>query len=294
MTQQSSESEQADAHELQGVLGADLETTADLQGVNTSDLVPSLEEAKFGGMSSAAMKQVETTAPRVASDGGPRNETGQADLPAIDERLPRAIPQTRAVGFFVFAACALLAIIFTTERHGGASPPTAAGFAARSPDTDGQVGAAEAGDVAPDEHARPQRVETRTVPSDDIERKSDGSANEAPSTLVFESRSFVTSEKAVAAVFIVKRTRAVSGSAMVHWAALSGSADAGIDFSDASGTARFADGQRQLAIYVLLRNDLLKERDETFQVCLRSAWHARIVGKCSEATIRDDDVISPT
>ena len=54
--------------------------------------------------------------------------------------------------------------------------------------------------------------------------------------------------------------------------------------------ARFADGQRKLAIYVPLRNDLLKEEDETFKVCLRAPRQARIGGKsCAEATIRDDD-----
>ena len=76
----------------------------------------------------------------------------------------------------------------------------------------------------------------------------------------------------------------------MQWAVHSGSADAAIDFSDASGTIRFADGQRQLAIYVPLRDDLLKEDSETFEVCLRSPRRARIgAAPCAEATIRDDD-----
>lgn len=81
----------------------------------------------------------------------------------------------------------------------------------------------------------------------------------------------------------------------MHWAARSGSADAGIDFSDASGTVRFADGQHERAIYVPLRNDLLTEADETFKVCLRSPHRARIAGpSCAEVTIRDDDGIAKT
>lgn len=56
---------------------------------------------------------------------------------------------------------------------------------------------------------------------------------------------------------------------------------------------RAADGQRQLAIYVPLRNDPLKEEDETFKVCLRSPRQSRIdESSCAEATIRDDDVAS--
>ena len=80
----------------------------------------------------------------------------------------------------------------------------------------------------------------------------------------------------------------------MQWAVHSGSADAAIDFSDAHGTVRFADGQRQLAIFVPLRNDHLKEESETFKVCLRSPRQARIGSvSCAEATIRDDDVERP-
>jgi hypothetical protein len=77
----------------------------------------------------------------------------------------------------------------------------------------------------------------------------------------------------------------------VSWKAVSGTADAGIDFaSDPTGTVTFADGQAQRAIYVPLRNDHLKEGDETFYVDLISPKSARI-GKTdrAEAIIRDDD-----
>jgi hypothetical protein len=52
----------------------------------------------------------------------------------------------------------------------------------------------------------------------------------------------------------------------------------------------FADGQAQRAIYVPLRNDLLKEHDESFYVDLVAPKSARL-GKTSraEAIIRDDD-----
>ena len=101
----------------------------------------------------------------------------------------------------------------------------------------------------------------------------------------------MTSEGSVAAVFLVKRSQPLSGRTRIQWQAISGTADAGIDFaSNAAGAVEFADGQAQRAIYVPLRNDLLKEEDETFSVRLQSAQGARL-GKANtvEATIRDDD-----
>ena len=74
----------------------------------------------------------------------------------------------------------------------------------------------------------------------------------------------------------VMRTQPVTRRAFAKWAVQSGSADAGIDFSDASRTIRFATGQQQRAIYVPLRNDTLKEPNETFRVCIRSPQQARL------------------
>ena len=95
----------------------------------------------------------------------------------------------------------------------------------------------------------------------------------------------------MAAVFLIKRSQPLRGRARVQWSATSGTADAGIDFaSNASGSVEFADGQAQRAIYVPLRNDLLKEDDETFTVELLSPSE-RATGQAAraEATIRDDD-----
>ena len=111
------------------------------------------------------------------------------------------------------------------------------------------------------------------------------------SEISFESSTIVTSETSVAAVFLVKRSQPLRGRVSVNWRAISGTADAGIDFaSSASGTLTFADGQAQRAIYVPLRNDLLKEPDETFYVELLPTKTARLgKGSRAEAIIRDDD-----
>jgi hypothetical protein len=111
------------------------------------------------------------------------------------------------------------------------------------------------------------------------------------SEISFDSPSIVTTESSVAAVFLIKRSQPLRGRARVQWSANSGTADAGIDFaSNASGSVEFADGQAQRAIYVPLRNDLLKEEDETFTVELLSPSNARLgTIPRAEATIRDDD-----
>ncbi len=111
------------------------------------------------------------------------------------------------------------------------------------------------------------------------------------SEISFESPSIVTSETSVAAVFLIKRSQPLSGRVSVSWKAVSGTADAGIDFaSSASGTVTFADGQAQRAIYVPLRNDLLKEQGRIVFVDLVAPKSARL-GKSAraEAIIRDDD-----
>jgi len=111
------------------------------------------------------------------------------------------------------------------------------------------------------------------------------------SEISFDSTSIVTTESSVAAVFIIKRSQPLKGRVRVQWTAISGTADAGIDFaSNASGSVEFADGQAQRAIYVPLRNDLLKEGDETFTVKLQSPQNARLgANSVATATIKDDD-----
>jgi serine/threonine protein kinase len=112
----------------------------------------------------------------------------------------------------------------------------------------------------------------------------------AVSTIGFETPSVVTSESAIAAVFIVTRTPPLSGRTTVHWEAKSGTAKAGEDFIGTNGVIDFGDGQSRRAIYIPLRNDTEAEGDETFTVQLVSATRGRIGPNATvEATILDDD-----
>lgn len=217
-----------------------------------------------------------------------------AELPAD------LMPKQRSWGFFAFIACALLVTYFAYQRQNASddgrapapaitpaaalpSAPPPAPTVEREPET-----ATAATPAKQDEATAAKAAPTAAAPA--VAAKPRASA--APvSEISFESTSVVTSESSVAAVFLIKRSQPLSGRVSVSWKAVSGSADAGIDFaSDASGTVSFADGQAQRAIYVPLRNDLLKEGDETFYVELASAKSARLNKNArAEAIIRDDD-----
>jgi len=217
----------------------------------------------------------------------------------VPAELPEDLmPKQRSWGFFAFIACALLVTYFAFQRHGGPDetpapsllPATSSLAPTPSPPAEQpDIEAATTPPVAVEpEDATPATVTaapTASAPAANRPRPA------APvSEISFESSSVVTSESSVAAVFLIKRSQPLSGRVSVSWRAVSGTADAGIDFADASGTVTFADGQAQRAIYVQLRNDLLKEGDENFYVELLSPKSARL-GQISraEAIIRDDD-----
>lgn len=217
-------------------------------------------------------------------------EVVPAELPAD------LMPKQRSWGFFAFIACALLVTYFAFQRQNAddatVSPAAIVPATASLPPA-----------PAPVQAAQPEVESTMSAPQDATPSATTAApAVAAPaaakprpaapvSEISFESSNIVTSESSVAAVFLIKRSQPLSGRVSVSWKAVSGTADAGIDFaSDASGTVSFADGQAQRAIYVPLRNDLLKEEDESFFVELYAPKSARVASKArSEAIIRDDD-----
>ncbi|WP_206606194.1 protein kinase domain-containing protein [Steroidobacter cummioxidans] len=220
-------------------------------------------------------------------------EVVPAELPAD------LMPKQRSWGFFAFIACALLVTYFAFQRQNDDGPaPSLAPAAASLPAASTPPVAAEPeAEPAPSTPAAPETTmdatteDAATAAAAPIAASKPRPAAAPLSEISFESSSVVTSESSVAAVFLIKRSQPLSGRVSVSWKALSGTADAGIDFaSDAGGTVTFADGQAQRAIYVPLRNDLLKEDDETFYVELFAPKSARIgkVGR-AQAIIRDDD-----
>lgn len=213
-----------------------------------------------------------------------------AELPAD------LMPKQRSWGFFAFVACALLVTYFAFQRQnaqddGKAPAPVIVPAASSLPPVPAPVQAvqpeAEAAKSAPAEQDAASAAPVAAAPVAAAKPRPAAAVSE----ITFEASSIVTSESSVAAVFLIKRSQPLSGRVSVSWKAVSGTADAGIDFaSEAGGTVTFADGQAQRAIYVPLRNDLLKEEDESFYVDLFAPKSARL-GKAAraEAIIRDDD-----
>jgi tRNA A-37 threonylcarbamoyl transferase component Bud32 len=217
-------------------------------------------------------------------------EVVPAELPAD------LMPKQRSWGFFAFIACALLVAYYAFQRRNaqedGAAPAIVpAAVSAPSAPAHEPVARPAIDSVPPAAEQAEAAAESSTTPASVAPVARARPAPPAVSEISFESSTIVTSESSVAAVFLIKRSQPLSGRVSVSWKAVSGTADAGIDFaSDASGTVTFADGQAQRAIYVPLRNDLLAEGDETFYVELSSPKSARL-GKIvrAEAIIRDDD-----
>jgi serine/threonine protein kinase len=241
---------------------------------------------------------------------------------AVAAELPsELIAPQRSWGFFVFVACALVVtIVAVTQRRGApesapaaTAQPTAAptlppadpapttSFVAPQPPAPAPASSSPVPNSVPVVKEKP-RTKTSVRPTDSAAapiapasaatpRAEANPETPALSEISFEAPAIVTSESAIAAVFLIKRSQPLAGRVGVHWSAVSGTADAGIDFaSSASGYVEFADGQAQRAIYVPLRNDLIKEGNEKFYVRLQSPQHARLGSIArAEATIRDDD-----
>jgi serine/threonine protein kinase len=239
-------------------------------------------------------------------------------LPAADSvaaELPsELIPAQRGWGFFMFVACVIAVILIASQRQAEqqevaatAEQETAVAPASLPAMTHSVVGAVERPRETPLSMLQTENLTASITASTGTHDTSlarggvPGAATQIPpkplpavplSEISFESRSIVTTESSVAAVFLIKRAPPLRGRARLQWRATSGTAEAGSDFaSGAAGSVEFADGQAQRAIYVPLRNDLLKEGDETFTVQLMSPQNARLAagGASAEATIRDDD-----
>jgi serine/threonine protein kinase len=225
------------------------------------------------------------------------------------------IPAQRGWGFFAFIACAIVTIFIAAQRQDGpdeqpvvatsaeevpaeststALPPLSssiAGSVERPRDALSSMSASESFAADTTLASTNPALISPAIAARSIEPPPLKRSPASPSEISFDSASIVTTESSVAAVFLIKRSQPLRGRARVQWTAKSGTADAGIDFaSNASGSVEFADGQAQRAIYVPLRNDLLKEEDETFTVELLSPSNARVgTAPRAEATIRDDD-----
>lgn len=270
----------------------------------------SFERAQRPADISSLLAALLPQAPASPQEAFPQIAAGSASADGAGTELaPELMPRQGSWGFFIFVACALAVTFIAgqSQRSRDAPPTDVAASLAPHPSQDALASAAASLDsaaaaapgvevpraevpAAAAADAMPGSAALATHPSPTASARNER-ASAAVSEISFDSRTIVTSESSVAAVFIIKRSQPLSSRARVQWRAISGSAEAGIDFaSRAEGSVEFAVGQAQRAIYVPLRNDLLQEDDETFTIRLHSPNQARL-GEISSAvaTILDDD-----
>jgi Legume lectin domain/PA14 domain/Glucose / Sorbosone dehydrogenase/Calx-beta domain len=124
------------------------------------------------------------------------------------------------------------------------------------------------------------RTSTITVLDDDS----------ADSTLEFSRADFPVNESAGAVNVTVSRSGANTGAASVKFATSAGTALAGSDYTQTSGTLSFAAGETTKNIVVQITNDALTEPNEVFNVTLTEAVGATLAARDkATVTIADDD-----
>ena len=114
-------------------------------------------------------------------------------------------------------------------------------------------------------------------------------------SLAFSSATYSVSESAGTATITVNRTGGSDGPVSVQYATSDGTAEAGSDYTTASGTLNFADEETAKTFTVAVTDDALDEADETLGLTLSNAGGGATLGPQSAATltITDNDV-APT
>lgn len=117
-----------------------------------------------------------------------------------------------------------------------------------------------------------------------------GGDGQGPGTLGFAPATYEVSEGAGAVTVIVERAGGSDGIATVKFAITGGSAKSGKDFIAHSGTLKWASGdQTPKTIDVAIKNDSVKEPDESFAVKLSNVKGAALGTNVATVTIHDDD-----
>ena len=118
----------------------------------------------------------------------------------------------------------------------------------------------------------------------------------AAGSLQFSSANYSVAEAAASIMLTVSRSGGSFGAVSVGYETRSGSATAGADFTGATGTLNFADGELSQRITISMIDDTAVEGDENFTVALTSASGGASLGTPAAATvtIRENDVNRPS
>jgi len=117
-----------------------------------------------------------------------------------------------------------------------------------------------------------------------------GARSSGAGTLSFSASRFVVSEHSGTAVITVMRTNGRRGPVSVRFATTSGSAKAGADYKETTGTLAFADGETSKTFSVLILDDGMDEKTETITLRLSNpSGGARLGTREASITIRDSN-----
>jgi len=116
--------------------------------------------------------------------------------------------------------------------------------------------------------------------------------NDAGGALKFGAASYSKTESGPTATITVTRTGGVASGVTVSYASADGTAQAGSDYTAASGTLAFAAGQKNRTFTVTLTNDSLDEANETLTLNLSAPTAGATLDSPASATltILDNDV----
>lgn len=109
--------------------------------------------------------------------------------------------------------------------------------------------------------------------------------DDRPGTLQFSATNYSQLEADVPVTVTVTRLGGSRGTVSVRYATSSGTASGGLDYTSASGTLTFADGETSKTFTVTLRQDTVREADESLNLTLSSPAGGATLGTPSTATI---------
>ena len=119
--------------------------------------------------------------------------------------------------------------------------------------------------------------------------------NSSPGTIALSSSSYSVDEDSGTVTITATRTGGSTGAVGISYATSNGTATAGSDYTSASGTLSWADGDSDDKTFtVAITSDTLYEIDETFTVTLSGPTGSATLGSPGSATvtINDDDDLS--
>ena len=131
-----------------------------------------------------------------------------------------------------------------------------------------------------------QTTAVLTIVSDDVAQ---------PGALQFSNATYSVNENGGTATITVSRTGGSDGAVGVNYATSNGTATAGSDYTAASGTLNFADGELSKTFTIPITNDTLAESNETVNLTLSSPTGGATLGSPSTATLTivDNDSGTP-